>query len=54
MLVGSTDLGEPMRQALTAAWVPQSISVSAGTNTVATNNNYSGWARYIVSAFLNP
>jgi phage major head subunit gpT-like protein len=48
-MVTSTGLGEVMRQALTQSWVPQGVS---GT-TVATTNNYVGWANHLISAFLN-
>lgn len=53
-LAGGTPLAELLRQSLNQDWTPQSVQVSAGvTNTVATTNLWKGYARYLVSAFLN-
>lgn len=46
---GSTGLSEVLRQALNEDWAPQTI----GSNTVATTNRFKGYAKYVVSAFLN-
>jgi len=54
-MAGSTGIAEPLRQSLNQDWVPQTIGGGQGTNpqTVATMNNYKGFAKYVVSAFLN-
>lgn len=48
-LAGSTYLAEQMRQSLSQDWSPQNV----GANTVATTNNWKGWAKYVVSRFLD-
>lgn len=53
-LAGSTYLAELFRQSLNQDWVPQNVGVGASTtNTVATTNLWKGWAKYVVSVFLN-
>ncbi len=55
-MVGSTALGEPLRQALTQDWAPQSIGTTASStaqNTVADTNRWKGFANYLISAFMN-
>ena len=48
-LIGSTKLAEQLRQSMAQDWTPQNI----GANTVATTNNWKGWAKYMVSRFLD-
>ena len=48
-LCGSTYLSEQMRQSMAQDWSPQNI----GNSTVATTNNWKGWAKYMVSRFLD-
>ena len=57
-LASSTGLSEVLRQALSQDWVPQTIGGGQGSGggtaqTVATTNNFKGWAKYLVSVFLN-
>lgn len=47
--VASTALAEQLRQSLNQDWMPQNI----GGNTVATTNNWKGYAKYIVSRFMD-
>lgn len=48
-LVGSTGLGEVLRQSLSQDWAPQTV----GATTVPTTNSYKGWAKYLVNNLLN-
>lgn len=55
-LAGSTALAEPLRTALNNDWAPHSVGVAgggAGVQTVADTNRFKGFAKYLVSAYLN-
>jgi len=48
-LIGSTYLSEQLRQSVSQDWMPQSV----GSSTVATTNNWKGFANWNVSRFLD-
>jgi phage major head subunit gpT-like protein len=52
--VGSTALGEPLRQALTQDWAPQTIATTSSSSiAVADTNRWKGFANYLISAYFN-
>lgn len=59
-MCASTGLGEVLRAAVTQDWAALNIAQynsgatpTGSTNTVASTNNYKGWANIVLSAFLN-